>query len=450
MQGSLAGTGGLPAPWRVSCPFTQRSRHLPWHSQRYELGACRAAAQGRDPPDTPKAERRGGREWLQTLLSRFGPITEKAENTAVLDFEKPLVELDNRINEVRTRSAGCRGPAPLPAQGDPHRPSVCTCFAKRMFLLALCRCGRWPRRTAWTCRSRSGNSRSAPCRCAAHLSQCRHFAEFPRVHWPRRCAHAPRDTSQLRDEVHFWSLSLVLPRSPRSTVSSPLGCFQPHASQHVTQERLSLIAVAKRHVQPSHAGAAAASGAPPEPANLSGRRSQHHSEILAMLCSCSAGNCAGLSKQMFIDDSGITPLAYKPHCKVALPIQAKHFINTSFQTSPSLTVSHFNVHRCARCDPHPGSIAFTRLPAHPQDKFVELHGDRAGLDDPAMVCGIGSMDGISFMFIGHQKGRNTKVSLPAAHAGDDSAHRPCTTLLRRPMRLTAGSGLQRMGSCCCG
>jgi hypothetical protein len=45
----------------------------------------------------------------------------------------------------------------------------------------------------------------------------------------------------------------------------------------------------------------------------------------------------------------------------------------------------------------------------PADKFVELHGDRAGLDDPAIVCGIGSMDGKSFMFIGHQKGRNTKV-----------------------------------------
>ena len=51
-----------------------------------------------------------------------------------------------------------------------------------------------------------------------------------------------------------------------------------------------------------------------------------------------------------------------------------------------------------------------------QDKFVELHGDRAGLDDPAMVCGIGSMDGVSFMFIGHQKGRNTKVT-PCPGAG---------------------------------
>lgn len=54
-----------------------------------------------DPPDAPRDERRGGREWLQTLLSRFGPITQKAENTAVLDFEKPLVELDNRIKEVK-------------------------------------------------------------------------------------------------------------------------------------------------------------------------------------------------------------------------------------------------------------------------------------------------------------------------------------------------------------
>ena len=42
-------------------------------------------------------------------------------------------------------------------------------------------------------------------------------------------------------------------------------------------------------------------------------------------------------------------------------------------------------------------------------QFVELHGDRGGLDDPAMVCGLGSIDGVSFMFIGHQKGRNTKV-----------------------------------------
>lgn len=50
--------------------------------------------------ESPKQERRGGREWLHTMLSRFDPIAEKGENTAVLDFEKPLAELDSRIKEV--------------------------------------------------------------------------------------------------------------------------------------------------------------------------------------------------------------------------------------------------------------------------------------------------------------------------------------------------------------
>ncbi|KVH89111.1 hypothetical protein Ccrd_008905 [Cynara cardunculus var. scolymus] len=45
------------------------------------------------------------------------------------------------------------------------------------------------------------------------------------------------------------------------------------------------------------------------------------------------------------------------------------------------------------------------------EKWVELHGDRAGYDDPAMVTGIGSIDGKSYMFIGQQKGRNTKENI---------------------------------------
>lgn len=43
------------------------------------------------------------------------------------------------------------------------------------------------------------------------------------------------------------------------------------------------------------------------------------------------------------------------------------------------------------------------------EKFVELHGDRYYKDDKAMVGGIGSIDGRSVMFIGHQKGENTKM-----------------------------------------
>ncbi|MCC9138221.1 acetyl-CoA carboxylase carboxyltransferase subunit alpha [Pontibacter silvestris] len=42
------------------------------------------------------------------------------------------------------------------------------------------------------------------------------------------------------------------------------------------------------------------------------------------------------------------------------------------------------------------------------DKFVELHGDRTVADDKAMVGGFGELDGRSVMFIGQQKGRNTK------------------------------------------
>jgi acetyl-CoA carboxylase carboxyl transferase subunit alpha len=40
--------------------------------------------------------------------------------------------------------------------------------------------------------------------------------------------------------------------------------------------------------------------------------------------------------------------------------------------------------------------------------FQELHGDRMYADDPAIIGGIGRLDGRSVMIIGHQKGRDTK------------------------------------------
>ena len=40
--------------------------------------------------------------------------------------------------------------------------------------------------------------------------------------------------------------------------------------------------------------------------------------------------------------------------------------------------------------------------------FVELHGDRAFADDPAIVAGFARFDGASVAVIGHQKGRSTK------------------------------------------
>lgn len=40
--------------------------------------------------------------------------------------------------------------------------------------------------------------------------------------------------------------------------------------------------------------------------------------------------------------------------------------------------------------------------------FQELHGDRMYADDPAIIGGIARIDGRPVMFIGHQKGRDTK------------------------------------------
>src|SRR5690554_4319996 len=43
------------------------------------------------------------------------------------------------------------------------------------------------------------------------------------------------------------------------------------------------------------------------------------------------------------------------------------------------------------------------------DTFLELHGDRGVRDDKAMVGGLGKIGDQSFMFIGQQKGTNTKT-----------------------------------------
>lgn len=42
------------------------------------------------------------------------------------------------------------------------------------------------------------------------------------------------------------------------------------------------------------------------------------------------------------------------------------------------------------------------------DDFIELHGDRNVGDDKAMVGGFGTINGQTIMFVGQQKGRNTK------------------------------------------
>ena len=42
------------------------------------------------------------------------------------------------------------------------------------------------------------------------------------------------------------------------------------------------------------------------------------------------------------------------------------------------------------------------------DEWFELHGDRGGYDDPALVGGVARIDGRPMVILGHQKGRDTK------------------------------------------
>jgi acetyl-CoA carboxylase carboxyl transferase subunit alpha len=66
--------------------------------------------------------------------------------------------------------------------------------------------------------------------------------------------------------------------------------------------------------------------------------------------------------------------------------------------------------------------------------FVELKGDRLFGDDPAMPGGLGTLDGIRCVVIGHQKGRNTKENV---HRNFGSAHPEGYRKALRLMKMAA-------------
>ncbi len=70
---------------------------------------------------------------------------------------------------------------------------------------------------------------------------------------------------------------------------------------------------------------------------------------------------------------------------------------------PTLTV--WQVVELARHAARPYSLDYIRRLA---PDFIELHGDRLSADDPALVGGVGTWQGRTTMFLGHQKGRSLK------------------------------------------
>ncbi len=68
-------------------------------------------------------------------------------------------------------------------------------------------------------------------------------------------------------------------------------------------------------------------------------------------------------------------------------------------------LSPWQIARVARHESRPYTLDYLELIV---PDFQELHGDRMYADDPAIVGGVGRIDGRACMFIGHQKGRDTK------------------------------------------
>jgi acetyl-CoA carboxylase carboxyl transferase subunit alpha len=61
--------------------------------------------------------------------------------------------------------------------------------------------------------------------------------------------------------------------------------------------------------------------------------------------------------------------------------------------------------QCARHPKRPHTLDYVEKLL---TNFQELHGDRLFGDDPAIVCGMGLLDGAPVMLVGEQKGRDTK------------------------------------------
>ncbi len=83
-------------------------------------------------------------------------------------------------------------------------------------------------------------------------------------------------------------------------------------------------------------------------------------------------------------------------------------ITEKFQTSEKAVSEVWERVELARHSDRPRTLDYIELIC---DDFVELHGDRFFGDDPAMIGGIGFIDGLAVTIIGNQKGRTLKETI---------------------------------------
>ena len=83
-------------------------------------------------------------------------------------------------------------------------------------------------------------------------------------------------------------------------------------------------------------------------------------------------------------------------------------LQDKFETTKKEVYSNLNGWQKVQISRHPErpyTLQYLELMC---DDFIEMHGDRTVGDDKAIVGGFGSLNGQTVMFIGHQKGKNTK------------------------------------------
>ena len=79
-----------------------------------------------------------------------------------------------------------------------------------------------------------------------------------------------------------------------------------------------------------------------------------------------------------------------------------------YRPEPKLPASAWEAVELARHPDRPTSRDYIRLLL---PRFVELHGDRLSLDDPAVICGVGDLGGVTVMVIAQERGRGDQEHL---------------------------------------
>lgn len=106
-----------------------------------------------------------------------------------------------------------------------------------------------------------------------------------------------------------------------------------------------------------------------------------------------------------IEQLRITAEKSKTNMNDAIAMLEERVVETKKQITDNLTP--WQKVQLSRHPDRPYTLDY--INAITNDTFIELHGDRTVKDDKAMIGGFGSVDGQTIMFIGQQKGNNTKM-----------------------------------------